>query len=160
MVNNNDTPFKGYRVLDSQSQINPCLERLQPPQGCNFFPPQCICPPGPPGPPGPQGEPGPVGPQGPQGPPGIFSPVYANIYDNADQTLIRGVNELVRFNQFNQLGSVKFGGITATANSLTVPVDGDYAVLWQTMFLSEPDQQHAAFGIFVNGTTLDRKSVV
>ena len=67
MGNNNDKPFKGYRILDPQSETIPCIERLQPPQGCNFFPIQCECPPGPPGPQGPagpQGEPGPPGPPG------------------------------------------------------------------------------------------------
>jgi hypothetical protein len=67
---------------------------------------------------------------------------------------VRDVNELVRFNQFNQPGSVTFGGIIPTQNSLTVPVAGDYAVHWETMFLQISGQQHAAFGIFVNGTTL------
>jgi hypothetical protein len=48
-----------------------------------------------------------------------------------------------------------FGGITATATSLTVPVSGDYAVLWQTSFLPIPTQNHCAFGIFVNGVLRD-----
>ncbi|MBY6037810.1 hypothetical protein KUV80_14150 [Fictibacillus nanhaiensis] len=95
------------------------------------------------------------GPPGPPGPPGTFSPVYANIFDNANQVLVRGTNERVRFNQFNQPQSVIFGGITATATSLTVPVAGDYSVLWETVFLPIPGQQHAAFGIFVNGTLQD-----
>lgn len=106
--------------------------------------------------PGAPGAPGPQGPQGPQGIPGlngIFSPVYANLYDNADQELVG--NQPVRFNQFNQPGSVKFGGITTTATSLTVPVAGDYAVLWETLFLPNPAEQHCAFGIFVNGTLRD-----
>ncbi|WP_394174937.1 hypothetical protein [Guptibacillus hwajinpoensis] len=92
---------------------------------------------------------------GPPGPPGVFSPVYANIFDNADQVLVRGSNEVVRFNQFNQPQSVIFGGITATATSLTVPVAGDYAILWETVFLPVSSQQHAAFGIFVNGALQD-----
>jgi hypothetical protein len=63
---------------------------------------------------------------------------------------------LVRFNQFNQPGSVIIGGIVATAFSLTVPVAGDYAVLWETIFLAtDGNHQHAAFGIFVNGTLQD-----
>jgi hypothetical protein len=86
---------------------------------------------------------------------GIFSPVYAYIFDNDDQVLVRGTNELVRFNQFNKTGSVKFGGIIPTEHSLTVPVAGDYAVLWKTMFLPDADQQQAAFGIFVDGKLID-----
>ncbi|WP_171050723.1 hypothetical protein [Bacillus sp. BHET2] len=59
---------------------------------------------------------------------------------------------MVRFNQFDQPESVLVGGITATANSMTVPEDGDYAVLWQTVFLPGPGSQHAAFGIFIDGS--------
>ncbi|WP_152970762.1 hypothetical protein [Bacillus sp. FJAT-28004] len=63
---------------------------------------------------------------------------------------------IVRFNQFNQPGSVTFGGITVTTNSLTVAAAGDYAVLWETIFLaSDSTHQHCAFGIFVNGTLQD-----
>jgi hypothetical protein len=158
------------------------------PEGCDFFPFKCECPPGPqgpqgpPGPPGPQGDQGSQGPQGPQGdqgpqglqgpqgdqgpqglqgpqgdqgpqgPPGTFSPIYANIYDNENQELVRDVNELVRFNQFDQPGSIIVGGITATANSLSVPEDGDYAILWQAVFFPTEGSQHAAFGIFVDGS--------
>ncbi|QFT88392.1 hypothetical protein FIU87_07035 [Bacillus sp. THAF10] len=106
----------------------------------------CNCPPGPPGPPGPKGS---------EGPPGTFSPVYGNIFDNAEQTLGRGSNGIVRFNQFDQPTSVLFGGVTATATSLTVPVDGDYAVYWQNAVVTNTRIQHAAFGVFVNGTLQD-----
>lgn len=136
-------------------------------QGCcpSFRVSNCppSCPPGPRGLQGPQGATGPqgspgatgaTGATGEQGPPGIFSPVYANIFDNADQTMVRTTNELVRFNQFDQPGSVIFGGIIATNNSLTVPVAGDYYVLWETIFHPNGEQLHAAFGIFLNGTTL------
>ncbi|MGO4107070.1 hypothetical protein [Paenibacillus sp. YAF4_2] len=105
---------------------------------------------GPVGPQGVQGIQGPAGAQGPQGeqgPAGAFSPAYANIYDNAAQTLING--QAVRFNQFDQPSSVMAGGIIATATSLTVPTAGDYTTDWSVSFLPPPT--HCAFGIFING---------
>lgn len=104
---------------------------------------------GTPGAPGAPGEQGIPGPQGPMGVPGTFSPVYANIFDTNDQWL--EPNQPVRFNQFDQPGSILFGGITATQTSLTVPVAGDYAILWEVVFLPVPTQTHCAFGVFVNG---------
>ncbi|MGO4374050.1 hypothetical protein AB4Z21_25470, partial [Paenibacillus sp. MCAF20] len=106
---------------------------------------------GPPGPPGPQGPAGPQGPQGIQGiqgPAGTFSPVYASVFDTGAQHLVPG--DLVRFNQFDQAGSIAVGGITATATSITVPIAGDYSLSWQVSFLPIPGQTHCAFGLFVN----------
>ncbi|WP_218095927.1 hypothetical protein [Paenibacillus solanacearum] len=77
--------------------------------------------------------------------------MYANIFDNADQTL-SVAQPTVRFNQFGSPDAVLAGGVVATAASLTVPVAGDYAVLWQTVYLPIAGQQDCAFGIFVNGT--------
>ncbi|MBD3919198.1 hypothetical protein H8B09_10580 [Paenibacillus sp. PR3] len=108
-------------------------------------------PQGPIGPTGPRGQQGPIGqqgPVGPQGPPGTFATAYANVYDNATQTVAN--NEPVRFNQFDQPGSVITGGITATSTTLTVSEAGDYAVDWNASFL--PPDNHCAFGIFINGT--------
>ncbi|WP_127532984.1 hypothetical protein [Paenibacillus kobensis] len=110
-------------------------------------------PPGPAGPAGPMGLPGPAGPQGAQGvqgPPGSFSPAYANVYDNAVQNIVN--NQPVRFNQFDQPGSIMAGGITATATSLTVTDAGDYSVDWNVSFLPPPT--HCALGIFVTGTLI------
>jgi hypothetical protein len=110
------------------------------------------------GPAGPQGPPGPTGPQGPQGvqgeqgiqgPPGTFSPVYASIFDTGGQTITPA--DVVRFNQFDQPGSIAVGGITATATTITVPIAGDYSLSWQVSFLPISGQTHCAFGLFVNG---------
>ncbi|RAV19979.1 hypothetical protein [Paenibacillus contaminans] len=97
------------------------------------------------------------GPPGPPGPSGTFTPVYAFIFDNADQTLTKTPpGSIARFNQFNQPGSVAVGGILVTANSIAVPVAGDYAVLWEVTFLAtDANHQHAAFGVFVNGVLQD-----
>ncbi|WP_141501530.1 collagen-like protein [Paenibacillus luteus] len=102
------------------------------------------------GPAGAQGATGTQGVTGPQGPTGTFSPVYGSIYDNDSQTL--GADEAVRFNQFDQPDVVLFGGLTATATTLTVPVDGDYSIMWEIVFLPEEVATHCAFGIFVNGS--------
>ncbi|WP_208543898.1 hypothetical protein [Paenibacillus protaetiae] len=102
---------------------------------------------GDPGPPGPRGVPGPQGPQGPQGPPGPVYPVYASVYDNDYQTVEDG--QPVRFNQFNQAGSVLAGGVIASETSLSVPADGDYAIDWTASFV--PPLPHCVFGLFVNG---------
>jgi len=134
--------------------INVSFDMFEPPKQCDFFPVKCDCPPGPPGPQGPQGPEGPEGPEGPQGPqgePGTFSPIYGSIFDNGVQQLVRDVNELVRFNQFDQVDSVLVGGMTATATSMTVPADGDYMVQYEVAFLPMPGQVHIALGIHVNG---------
>jgi hypothetical protein len=101
------------------------------------------------------GATGATGPTGATGATGVLSTVYGYIFDNADQDPSK-VNPIVRFNQFNQPGSVIFGGVVATTTSLTVPVAGDYEVLWEAIFLAtDGNHQHAAFGIFVNGILQD-----
>ncbi len=85
--------------------------------------------------------------QAAQGPPSFVVPVYAYVYSDLPQDPTKA-NPIVTFNNVTVLA----GGVTFNGTSLTVPSAGDYAVLWETIFLAtDGDHQHAAFGIFVNG---------
>lgn len=84
------------------------------------------------------------------GPPSFVVPVYAYVYSDQIQDPSKS-SPVVTFNHSLTAGGVTFNGGT----SLTVPSSGDYAILWEAIFLAtDAGHQHAAFGIFVNGTTL------
>lgn len=84
-------------------------------------------------------------------PPVFVIPVYAYVYSTETQDPSKA-NPVVTFNNFLTAGGVTFNGST----SLMVPSSGDYAILWETIFLAtDGDHQHAAFGVFVNGNILN-----
>jgi hypothetical protein len=81
------------------------------------------------------------------GPPSFVVPVYAFVYSTAEQFPSKEA-PLVTFDTV----SVLAGGVTfdSTTSSLTVPSTGDYAVMWEAIVQTSPND--AAFGIFVNET--------